>query len=90
MKYIMYKVTMANGEEKPCPIIFPDFMVHKNVKEEMKRVFEANEVVKSEVVSAGFVLIPEAICRGNSESLRKEYRKEDEIIIEMLSCTQRN
>ena len=81
MKYIMFE-TKIGGITKKIPIIFPDFMVHKEVKNMINRILE-RQWKDIKAVNAGEINIPSGCCPfGKSETLNLYSSPDDGKIID--------
>lgn len=94
MKYVMFEVQDGRSSMKRLvPIIFPDFMVHVDAKQYIRRwLHREHDCCTIEPVSAGFIdfLHPKhdgIFCHGESESLQLKSRPEDARIIETYNYT---
>lgn len=96
MKYVMHKCTKKMKSGGPLvqkvPIMFPDFMVHKDVAEYTRHLLQReHEYDDVRTVSAGFwnVSFPtgEIRCFGESESLKFKHDPEDGTIIATYDYT---
>jgi hypothetical protein len=65
MKYVMLKRRLGADMHQLIPIIFPNALVHSDVAEALAAALP----VPVEIVSAGSVILNDAVCGGNSESL---------------------
>lgn len=85
MKYIVYSNGLYN-----LPIIFPKLLEHRMVDQAMSSMMAMSSMLavnKMEAVSAGFVILPECTCHGESATMGLKSREADTLIIQMMSYT---
>lgn len=67
MKYVMIR----RGKQV-FPVIFPDFLVHEDIADSIIALLsnmDGEKMMPREVVSAGDVSVPVAVCSGSSQTL---------------------
>ncbi len=74
----MFKIT-ASGFDRHVPIIFPSQIVHSDIANEITDLLEAKYKAENiEVVSAGECNVTSTGCSGNSETLEKISRGDED------------
>jgi hypothetical protein len=81
MKYVMFRAKIG-AVHRLVPVIFPEFMVHKDVAHHMLRNIDLRRG-GAEVVSAGKIELNGVTCYDRSETLGVESRPRDGQVIEM-------
>lgn len=89
MKYIVLKTQLAGVEQK-VPIIFPNFLVHKDVARYITGMLirEHKRDKEITVASAGEVSMVHLSCFGKSETTKAESDPDDADLIEFFEYTQ--
>lgn len=81
MKYIIMKCNGSTLEVK-VPVIFPEFMVHRDVSQYFQTLLRRNHpFTEVRPVSAGFFDVVEGKVSGRSETLGLDSNQEDELTI---------
>lgn len=77
-----WKYIIIENELAAYPIIFPAFLIHRDMAERLHRVVPSTEGFQSRPVSAGVIesLYVKGV-QGDSDTLRMHSRPEDEAII---------
>lgn len=79
MKYIVMRVCYGSpesGVHQLVPVIFPNQLVHQDVFNKIKELYEPDGPV--EIVSAGDIRLEAVECCGDSETLDVESRDEED------------
>lgn len=71
MKYVMLEVALGNNgrDKQRIPIIFPDFMIHKEVVKHMSVMLRRVHNLDATIHSAGSIQLSATSCHGDSETL---------------------
>lgn len=80
MKYVMFSIQVADTT-KMVPVIFPDFMVHKDIAKAIKTVLVNVHKFTPRIESAGDISLGVCECSGKSETLKVGSSRADNHIV---------